>query len=132
MTPNTLFRAALIWLVIAVLAIGNGLFRNEVMAPAFGQGLALPLSGFTLSLIVLIVTYLAYPFLKLSRSRSGWLVGLQWVCMTLIFEFTFGHYVAGKPWEVLLQTFNPFGGNLFILVLLVTLIAPALVVRYRE
>jgi len=132
MTLNTLFRASLIWLAIAVLAICNGLLRNEVLLPAFGQGVALPLSGITLSIIVLVITYLAYPFLKAGKTDYPWLIGLQWLAMTLIFEFAFGHYVADKSWAVLLQTFNPFEGDLFLLVLLVTLSAPTLVARFRK
>lgn len=132
MTLNTLLRATLVWFLTAVMAIGNGLFRNEVLMPLLGQELALPASGITLAIIVLFVTYLAYPFLKADTAVARWLVGLQWVTMTLLFEFLFGHYVVGKSWAVLMRTFNILEGDLFLLVLLVTLTAPNLVMRYRE
>jgi hypothetical protein len=127
----TTIKATLIWFAIALLAIGNGVFRNEVLQPAFGPSISLPLSGVTLSIIVLLVIYLAYPFLGVSNARSRWLVGLQWVTFTLIFEFGFGHYVVGKSWTALLQSFNILNGDLFLLVLLITLAAPSLAARFR-
>lgn len=126
-----LLKASAVWMLIAVLAVGNGVLRDTVVAPMVGRGIALPLSGIILSLIVIAATYVSFDFLA-ERSPGGlWLVGIQWVVMTLLFEFTFGHFVAGKTWTELLQTFNVLKGDLFTLVLLVSLAAPFFVAKWR-
>jgi len=131
MSMTLSLRAAVIWLVIACLAVGNGFIRDLVMAPRFGAGLALPLSGISLSVIVFAVTYIAFGFLRAPEKPACLLIGVQWVLMTLAFEWIFGSLVAGKPWMDLLQLFDVTRGNLFSLVLLVTLSSPYLVARIK-
>lgn len=120
---NPYWNNAAVWLLIAVLAVLNGFLREAILQPLLGTRLALPVSGVVLALIVLIVTFVCFRWL----AGPYWLIGIQWVVMTLLFEFGFGHYVAGKSWPELLQTFNMLRGDLFVLVLLVSLIAPRLV-----
>jgi len=52
--------------------------------------------------------------------------------MTLIFEILFGHYMLGKSWSSILQVFSIMKGNLFIMVLVVSLISPILVAKLKE
>lgn len=131
MAELPLFRAAVIWLVIAALAVANGAIREGLLRPQLGIAVALPLSGISLALIVLLVSYFAINFLGGRSAHAYWLIGVQWVVMTLALEFLFGHFVAGKSWPDLLQTFNLAKGDLFILVLLVSLTAPYLIARLR-
>jgi hypothetical protein len=51
--------------------------------------------------------------------------------MTVLFEFGFGHWIAGKPWNELLAAYSICKGNLWVLVLLVTLISPYVAARVR-
>ena len=132
MTAKLFLNAILIWLVIAILAVGNGVFRENVLVPTLGQGLALPISGISLSIIVLIVTYLCFGFFGNKDVLTYFLIGCQWVLMTLIFEFAFGHYVAGKSWSSLMKDFDITKGNLFIVVLLMSLISPLLVAKIKR
>lgn len=124
-------KAILIWLAIALLAIANGVLRDLMFTPLIGRNIALPLSGLSLSIIVLVVTYFGLGFIGKLTEKTCWLIGLQWVLMTLAFEFLFGHYVAGKSWAELLQTFNILQGDLFLLVLLVSLVSPRLLAKYK-
>lgn len=121
----------MIWLVIAVFAVINGAFRESVLVPSFGQSVALPISGLSLSIIVFMVTYFSLTLFRVKSHRSYLFIGVQWVLMTLIFEFVFGHYVAGKSWADILQTFNLLEGDLFIGVLLVSGISPLLVAKIK-
>ena len=132
MTVKLFFKTSLIWLAIAILAIGNGVLRESVLVPMLGQGLALPISGISLSIIVFIVTYFAFGFFGKQSFLTYFLIGLQWVFMTLIFEFVFGHYVAGKSWSTILQVFDTTKGDLFIFVLLMSLISPVLVAKIKS
>jgi hypothetical protein len=128
---NTALKAALIWLCIACLAILNGLIRDFLFAPLFGTAFALPLSGISLAVIVFAVTYLFIGFIGATSKKACFLVGTQWILMTLAFELLFGHFLAGKSWGELLQVFNLFNGDLFLLVLLVSLFSPYVTTRIR-
>lgn len=132
MTTILFFKASAIWIIIVLLAIGNGIFRESILVPAMGQNAALPISGISLSCIVFIVTYLAFPFFAKQNTQAYFLIGLQWVLMTLLFEFVFGHYVIGKPWPIIFQVFNIMKGDLFVIVLLTCLISPPIVAKIKS
>jgi hypothetical protein len=125
-------KTSVIWFVIALLAIANGVFRENILVSSLGQSIALPVSGITLSIIVFIVTYISFPIFGKNSSLTYFLIGLQWVLMTLLFEFMFGHYMIGKSWSDILQVFNIMKGNLFIIVLIVSLFSPLLVAKIKN
>ena len=58
-------------------------------------------------------------------------VGALWVLMTLAFDFLFGYFVADRSWSTLLDVFDISGGNLFTLVLLVSLFSPYVAFRMK-
>jgi hypothetical protein len=126
MTITLFLYALLVWCIIAVFAVMNGIARETLLLPALGKNAALPVSGLILSAIVFTVTYFSIGMLRSGTAAGYLLIGVQWVAMTLLFEFLFGHYVAGKPWSELLQAFNPRNGDLFTLVLLISLFSPIL------
>ncbi len=132
MTVNLFLKTSMIWLIIALLAIINGLFRENILIPSLGLHMATPVSGILLSIIVVIVTYLFSPVLGKHHTLTHLFIGLQWVLMTLLFEFLFGHYVMGRSWTSLLQVFDIMKGDLMILVLLVSLISPLFVARIKN
>jgi hypothetical protein len=131
MNTRLLLKICIIWLIIAFLAVLNGLLREAVLSEQMGARLALPVSGIILCLLVLLITDLLLPWLGQQTTRTYFTIGAVWVCITLIFEFVFGHYVAGKSWHELRQVFNLLNGNLFILVLLTSFIAPYTAARFR-
>lgn len=124
-------KVAAIWLLIALLAIANGILREKLMAPLFGVNAAVPLSGITLALIVFAVTYLTFPVIGIQNAAAYLLIGAQWLLMTLFFEFILGHYVIGQSWNELFQVFNLLKGNLFIFVLISSLFSPYIVARLK-
>lgn len=127
----TLARAAGAWLIIVPAAVLNGLARDKLFAPLLGEIAALPLSGVTLSALIFVVTWFTVPRLRLKRASVCWLVGLLWVTLTLTFEYGFGHYLAGKPWQEINRVFAVSEGNLFILVLAALLTAPWITAKLR-
>jgi hypothetical protein len=52
--------------------------------------------------------------------------------LTLGFEFVFGHYVMGQPWNRLVEVFQIPHGNLWLLVVMVTGTSPWLAARVRR
>ena len=125
------FRATGIWLAIFFVAIINGLFREMVLVAVVGTEYALPLSGLTLSALILAVSWVSISLFDLPNEKGYFVIGLFWVSLTLLVEFPFGHYVVGKSWQEIAQVFNLQDGNLFIIVLLVTFIAPWVAAKAR-
>lgn len=120
-----------IWCILVVCAVFNGLLRENILNPFWGEDIALPVSGLILSLIILAVTWLFIPFIGARQTMDYWLIGALWLGITLAFEFLLGHYVMGKSWKDILQVFNLFKGNLFLLTLLASTLAPWLMARIR-
>jgi hypothetical protein len=49
----------------------------------------------------------------------------------VLFEFGFGHYIAGHPWEKLVADYDVLEGRVWSLVLLAESLSPWLVYRLR-
>lgn len=124
-------KAVVIWAGIVVLAIANGALREWVLAPGLGTSAALVLSGLLLSAMIIGVAYLTLPWLQIRRPLQLWAVGLGWLALTLVFEFSFGLW-QGKSWPELLQAYTFKGGNLWPAVLAVTALAPYIAAQLRE
>jgi hypothetical protein len=127
----TILKACGVWLLFIPLAIVNGLAREKVLAPLLGQQVALPVSGLTLSALIFGMTFLLIPFIGALGPSRLWAVGVLWVGMTIAFEFSFGHYVMGKEWSRLLEAYRVSGGNLWVVVLIVTAVSPYLAAKLR-
>jgi hypothetical protein len=129
--PMVLLKICGIWILLVVSAILNGVLRDKLLSPLIGARLALPLSGVSLSLLIFVVTLLLLPFLGKLDSARYWLIGGIWLAMTIAFEFLFGHYVMGQPWEKILGAYNVLSGNLWLLILLATAASPHLAAKLR-
>jgi len=79
--------------------------------------------------LIFIVSYYSLAFIGATRVREYLGVGLFWVCLTLVFEYLFAHYVLGMSWRQVNQIFNILQGNLFSLALLATAIGPLLAAK---
>jgi hypothetical protein len=99
--------------------------------PLLGQRLALPLSGISCSILFFLLTYFTLPWLGQLKPGHYRLIGLAWLTMTVLFEFLFGRLVAHKPWGELLHAYDPFSGNLWLLVLLTIAVSAWLAARLR-
>lgn len=124
-------RAFLAWLLMLVLAIVNGAFRQGVLIPQFGERGGHVVSTLLLSLLILLAAWLSIPWVRPETPRDTWFIGIGWLVLTLAFEFLAGHYLFGDPWATLLADYNVAAGRIWILVPIATLLAPAFVVRMR-
>jgi hypothetical protein len=123
-------KALVIWFGILVLAVANGVLREFVLIPAFGTPAALVLSGLLLSALIIGVVYLSFPWLQISRPVQLCVVGLGWIVLTLVFEFSFGLW-QGKSWSELLEAYTFKGGNIWPVVLAATALAPYIAAKLR-
>lgn len=124
-SPVSLLAKALsTWFVLLLAMMGNGIFRVLVLQPRLGEDRARQAACLTGMVIILA---LCAPFVRrLASPSAGQLlaVGLLWLVLTVLFEFLFGHYVAGLSWRTLLAEYDLLQGRLWSLVLLTTLLAP--------
>lgn len=125
--PLFVFRGLTVWLLMALVAVLNGMARDFLLAGLLGDRIALPLSGISLSLLIFAISWLTLPWFGSVGSRDCLRLGVMWVLATLAFEYLMGYFVAGRSLEEINRVFDLSGGNLFILVLLVTLVSPWLV-----
>lgn len=127
----SILRLCVPWLVILLLAFANGALRELLLLPWLGYPWALLLSGLLLGACVVLVTWFSLAAMKLENAAQAFAAGVVWLALTLVFEFTFGRLVQGKPWSELLDAYTFARGNLWPLVLLVILLSPLAVHRLR-
>lgn len=124
-------KALAVWLLILLLAVTNGVLRESVFLPAFGLPAEMLVSGLVLCALILIVTYLALPWLAVHKRKQQWALGMFWLVLTLCFEFSFAA-LQGKTLPDVLAAYTFTDGNLWPLVLIVTALAPWLMSRLRD
>ena len=114
-----------IWFVFFIFAFLNGTIRNIFLEPTMGKYPAHVIAAVALSGFVLVVTYIFVTHVRVPFSKLDFLlVGFLWVIATVIFEFVFGHYVMGNPWETLLADYNILEGRLWTVILACELFGP--------
>lgn len=123
-------KALVIWFAILVLAILNGALREAVFIPKLGTPAGLVLSGVLLSACIFIAAYISLPWLGARRPAEYVEIGLGWLALTLVFEFSFGLWL-GRSWQVMLEAYAFKDGNPWPAVLVVTALAPYLAARLK-
>ena len=113
------------WVGGPLIGIANGVVRERLYAPRLGEHRAHQVS--TASAIVVFTLYFAalqrrWP---LPSNRVALEVGRTWAALTMIFEFGFGHFIAGQPWSELAKDYNLRQGRLWPLVLAWLALGPA-------
>ena len=124
-------KALIIWFIILVMAIANGTLRESVLIPVLGGVSGLILSGVLLSALILAVVYYSLPWFGQAPVTRYIALGLSCFCLTLVFEFTFGRLIQGKPWSELLEAYTFKGGNIWPIVLLTVATAPYIAAKIR-
>ena len=121
--------AFLIWVMIIPIAIINGGFREYVLVKL--GGLALPLSGIILCICIFIVAYLLVPKIKNCVKRDYIFFGVMWFVLTNLFDLS-AYIKEGEGFAGLLQSYNIFTGNTWLLVVLTALFATMIVMKIKE
>ncbi len=124
--------AFLFWFVMVCIAIANGFFGDLVVARYAGEYRAHLYKTFFIITVIFIGS-------RVYVGRTAWIVaggapwylpalsaGLLWLCCSVIFEFIFGHYVFGFPWQKLTADYRIWEGRLWSLVLASEVMMPLL------
>jgi hypothetical protein len=121
----------LAWFPMILIAIANGILREYGYGKRMTERAAHQLS--TLIGIVLFGIYI-WGVMRFWPPASAGLairIGLIWLVLTVMFEFGFGHFVAGHSWQRLLQDYNIRAGRVWPAILLWVAFAPYLFFRIR-
>lgn len=119
-------QAVFIWVLIIPLAILNGGLRETVLNK-LGKA-ALPLSGILLSAMIFGVALLLIPKIKNCQRKDYFIFGGIWFVLTNLFELIM-FVKEGGGFADLLKSYYFFTGNLWVLVVLITLFAPVAVIK---
>lgn len=130
-TQRTIPRLLSVWLLLAVIAVANGIARKAVIEPATGEHAAHLIGTGILCALILLVSIATIRWIGPGGSRGALAVGLAWLALTVAFEFLAGHYLFGHPWDRLLADYNVLRGRVWSLVLLATLLSPWIAMRIR-
>lgn len=119
-----ILKSLIIWFCFIPAAILNGGLREYVLTKVIGEKWALPVSGITLSICIFLITWLMLPRItETCTYKDCWLTGIVWTSLTIIFELASG-LATGDSLMELLAAYNPLTGNLWLLVLMTTLLSP--------
>lgn len=125
------WKAVLFWFLLMVLAIANGTVRVKLIIPHMGLTAGLAISTVMLCALILFATWIGIRWLGPGTAQQAWGIGLLWLAMTLGFEFGAGHFIFRKPWAELLFDYNIAQGRIWVLVPMVTALAPWWMARAR-
>lgn len=105
------------WLILAVVAISNGVLRQATYGRLISELAAHQVSTVTGILLTGAVVWILSRFWPIGSAKEAWVIGACWLLMTVAFEFGFGHYVAGHSWSRLFADYNLADGRVWSLFL---------------
>ena len=124
-------RYLLAWLILAVIAIANGIIRQATFGKSMSDLAAHQVSTITAILATGAVVWGLDRIWPIESATQAWVIGGCWLLMTALFEFGFGHYVAGHSWERLFADYNLLRGRVWSLFLAWILVLPVVVFTVR-
>lgn len=122
----------LAWTLMVIIAIGNAAIREGLLAKRLSELQAHQAS--TATAVVLFGLYI-WGVVRLWMPHSpghALAIGVMWLCMTLAFEFLFGHFVMGHPWSRLFHDYNLLAGRVWVIIPLWVTLAPYVFYRLRK
>ena len=106
------------WLVLMLLAVGNGILREATYGQILSELQAHQLSTLTGILAMTAAVWLLSLWKQPDSEQQALFIGIIWLFATVSFEFVFGHYVAGHSWQRLFQDYNLLAGRVWLLFLI--------------
>ena len=122
----------LFWLVLMLLAVGNGILREASYGLHLAELHAHQVSTLSAWALFGVAVWLLARKRVPASLKQSLQIGLVWLLFTLSFEFLFGHYVAGHSWGRLLQDYDILSGRLWLLLLVWVTVLPVLVYKVHE
>lgn len=121
-----------VWFLLAIVAVLNGVLRQGTYGKVVSELGAHQISTVTAILSSGVLVWVAHRFWPIESTAQAWTIGACWLAMTVIFEFGFGHYVAGHSWARLFADYNIFEGRVWSLFLVWIAVMPFVVFRTSQ
>lgn len=124
--PRVLLAPLGVWVVMAVVAVLNGGFREVLLIPRIGE-----YPGHVLSTALLVLAILGISLLYFRGTAIEYryiellVIGFGWTVLTVGFEFLVG-YLEETPVSVTLGQYDVFAGQVWIAVPITLLVSPLL------
>lgn len=118
------YKHILWWFTFPFVAILNGALREVAYKKLVGDLAAHQISTATGIFFFGIIFYFIFKKWKIESSKHAIFTGIIWLGLTILFEFGFGHYIMGNPWEKLLHDYNLAEGRVWSLFLVWITVAP--------
>ena len=123
---------AINWTGLMIIGILNGVIRVFLYTPAMPE-----LHAHQLSTLIGLLLFGAYVWIlsgvrPMESAKQAAVIGVMWLFMTVLFEFGFGHYVAGHSWEKLINDYDLLKGRLWLLVLIWIALSPRIFYMLRS
>ena len=125
-----LIRYTLVWLLLALVAVINGILREGTYGKIIPELAAHQLSTATAIILSGATVWVFHRSWPIQSATQAWLIGIIWLVLTVAFEFGFGHYAAGKSWPRLLADYDLLSGRVWLLFLVWVTIMPYVFFRY--
>jgi hypothetical protein len=122
---------AAFWIALMVLAIVNGIFRENTYGKHLSDLQAHQLSTLTGIFLMGAAVWLLSLWKWPASAQEALLIGAIWLTLTVLFEFLFGHFIAGHSWQRLLQDYDLLSGRVWLLFLLWILLLPYVVFKFH-
>jgi hypothetical protein len=117
----------LAWFPLVLLAILNGALREKGYRRFMSELRAHQLSTLIGIVLVGIYVWIMELLWPLESSQQAFQIGGIWLVLTILFEFGFGHYVMGHPWERLFHDYNILTGRVWLVFVIWTAISPLVI-----
>lgn len=124
-------RGFAVWCVIILAESLHGTARELWLKPLVGDFRARQIAFFSGMVLILTIALLFVRWLRAASKQQLLKVGLLWMVLTLMFEFSLGLLVLNYSWERMWQDYNLAQGGLMGLGLLWMLFAPWLAFKLR-
>lgn len=115
-----------VWVLLAVIAVANGVFRELILIPRIGEYPGHVLSTALLVIAILGLSFGYFQWTPIDYARVELLLlGVLWAGLTVGFEFLVG-YVENTPVSVTIGQYDVLAGQVWIAVPLALLLSPLL------
>ena len=114
----------LVWLLLAIVAIANGVLRQSTYGKIVPELAAHQISTITAILASGAVVWIVNRHWAIESTSQALIIGACWLVMIIAFEFGFGHFIAGHSWETLVADYNLLEGRVWSLFLVWLTIMP--------
>lgn len=127
-----MWKYILAWFPMIFIAIGNGLLREKFLVKHLNELQAHQMSTASMILLFGIYVWTLFKIFPPISTNQTITIGFVWLVLTVVFEFLFGHYIAGHSWSKLLSDYNIIQGRVWVLVLIWISIAPYIIYKIQK